>query len=198
MVPFRLTRNLVHAMGATGHEGPFRAACEACLGLTRRRRDLLMCALRPFYHDPLLDWVQALGGGEGGGRGRGGGGRRRQVEFHHLFLSAPVFPSKILSFCFQEEEDKESVEEAGNEKAVEALSAIEARLDGVVSAAAAANKKPPAGAGAAPSGSSGRRGAAASKIIMPLSVAGQVGFLVEEATSQENLSQMYLGWASYY
>ncbi len=33
---------------------------------------------------------------------------------------------------------------------------------------------------------------------IPLSVAGQVNFLIKEATSEENLSQMYIGWAPYY
>ncbi len=68
VVPFRLTQNLVHALGPTGVEGPFRIACEASLDLMRRQKDVLMCALRPFYFDPLVDWVK------GAGRGRGGGG----------------------------------------------------------------------------------------------------------------------------
>ncbi len=75
VVPFRLTRNLLQAMGPTGHEGPFRIACEVSLGLMRRRKDLLMCALRPFYFDPLVDWVPA-----GGKRRQGGPGQ--QVQFN--------------------------------------------------------------------------------------------------------------------
>ena len=37
-----------------------------------------------------------------------------------------------------------------------------------------------------------------SKINLPLSVAGQVQFLIKEATSVDNLSQMYQGWAPWY
>ena len=37
-----------------------------------------------------------------------------------------------------------------------------------------------------------------SKMNIPLSVAGQVNFLIKEATSEENLSQIYIGWAPYY
>ncbi len=48
---------MVHAMGPTGTEGPFRIACEVSLGLMRKQKDVLMSALRPFYFDPLLDWV---------------------------------------------------------------------------------------------------------------------------------------------
>ena len=48
---------MVHAMGPTGTEGPFKIACEVALGLMRNQKDVLMSALRPFYFDPLLDWV---------------------------------------------------------------------------------------------------------------------------------------------
>ena len=32
---------------------------------------------------------------------------------------------------------------------------------------------------------------------LPLSVEGQVNALIEEATSVDNLCQMYIGWAAY-
>ena len=135
---------MVQAMGHTGFEGPFRIACEKSLGLMRRQKDLLMSSLRPFYFDPLVDWVQP------------GGGRRRPPQQH----------------ATGEEGD------GGNEKAAETLAAIEQRLDGLVK----------------------KKGAkrTSTKINVPLSVAGQVDFLIKEAVSEENLSQMYLGWASYY
>lgn len=37
-----------------------------------------------------------------------------------------------------------------------------------------------------------------SRIELPLSVSGQVNFLIEEATSRDNLSQMFLGWSAYF
>ena len=132
VVPFRLTHNMVHAMGPTGTEGPFRIASEVALGLMRKQKDVLMSALRPFYFDPLLDWV----------------GKHQ----------------------------KSDTGEQVNEKAVENLAAIEKRLNGIVE-----NKKKPT----------------KSSINMPLSVAGQVQHLINEATTEDNLSQMYIGWASY-
>ncbi len=63
-----------------------------------------------------------------------------------------------------------------NEKALENLSAIENRLNGHVE-----KKKKPS----------------KSSINMPLSVAGQVQHLIHEATTEDNLSQMYIGWAAY-
>ncbi|KAJ1920946.1 hypothetical protein H4219_000999 [Mycoemilia scoparia] len=55
-VPFRLTHNMVDAMGATGYEGAFRISCEVTLHLLRNNRDALMSVLRPFLHDPLCEW----------------------------------------------------------------------------------------------------------------------------------------------
>ena len=137
VVPFRLTHNMVQAMGPTGFEGPFRKACEYSLGFMREQIDLLMTSLRPFYFDPLVDWVSSKKGSNSHG-------------------------------------------EVMNEKAVETLKAIQERLNGTVK-----TKRRTAA------------GSKTSKINLPLSVSGQVNFLINEATDRENLSQMYLGWAPY-
>lgn len=42
VVPFRLTQNMVHAMGPMGTEGLFRQACEVTLRLMRDQREPLM------------------------------------------------------------------------------------------------------------------------------------------------------------
>ena len=42
VVPFRLTHNMVHAMGPMGPEGLFRQACEVTLRLMRDQREPLM------------------------------------------------------------------------------------------------------------------------------------------------------------
>ncbi|KAJ2724502.1 hypothetical protein GGI07_001933 [Coemansia sp. Benny D115] len=55
-VPFRLTHNIVDAMGVTGYEGTFRKTCEMTLGLLRDNRDALMSVLEAFLHDPLVEW----------------------------------------------------------------------------------------------------------------------------------------------
>ncbi|KAJ2161731.1 hypothetical protein GGF46_001235 [Coemansia sp. RSA 552] len=55
-VPFRLTHNMVDAMGVTGYEGAFRRTCELTLGLLREHRDALMSVLEAFLHDPLVEW----------------------------------------------------------------------------------------------------------------------------------------------
>lgn len=42
VVPFRLTQNMVHAMGPMGTEGLFRQACEVTLRLMRDQSEPLM------------------------------------------------------------------------------------------------------------------------------------------------------------
>lgn len=91
-VPFRLTRDLVDAMGATGTEGAFRQCCNTTMAVLRRHAPSLLTILEVCVHDPLHSWVRAavaqldrVGGSEaeeddeeedeaGGGRG----GRRRR------------------------------------------------------------------------------------------------------------------------
>lgn len=93
-VPFRLTRDLVDAMGATGTEGAFRQCCNTTMAVLRRHVPSLLTILEVCVHDPLHSWVRAavaqldrVGGGEeededeedeaGGGRD---GRRRREAR----------------------------------------------------------------------------------------------------------------------
>ncbi|KAH8816823.1 protein kinase-like protein rad3 [Xylogone sp. PMI_703] len=56
-VPFRLTHNMVDAMGAYGYEGPFRKSSELTLNLLRQNGETLMTILEAFIHDPTLDLI---------------------------------------------------------------------------------------------------------------------------------------------
>ncbi|XP_071509803.1 serine/threonine-protein kinase ATR-like [Diadema antillarum] len=55
-VPFRLTHNMVSAMGPMGYEGVFRRACEVTMKVMRDQRDPLMSVLKTFIYDPLVEW----------------------------------------------------------------------------------------------------------------------------------------------
>ncbi|KAG8313255.1 hypothetical protein J6590_006816 [Homalodisca vitripennis] len=55
-VPFRLTHNLVNAMGPTGVEGLYRHSCEITTRVMRQQIDQLMSVVRPFCYDPLVSW----------------------------------------------------------------------------------------------------------------------------------------------
>ncbi|XP_043244732.1 serine/threonine-protein kinase ATR-like [Amphibalanus amphitrite] len=129
-VPFRLTHNMVNALGPTGVEGVYRTACEVTMSVMRQQQDALMCVLRPFVHDPLVEWSK-------------------------------------------QERKTRDVGEIVNEKAQAHVGDIEQRLRGQVRS----KLKP---------------------VPIPLSVAGQVNYLIEEATSVDNLCQMYIGWAAHF
>jgi serine/threonine-protein kinase ATR len=57
-VPFRLTHNMVDAMGMYGYEGPFRKSSELTLMLLRQHQETLMTILEAFVYDPTLDLLK--------------------------------------------------------------------------------------------------------------------------------------------
>ncbi|CAH6721238.1 serine/threonine-protein kinase Mec1p [[Candida] jaroonii] len=56
IVPFRLTENMVDAMGMNKYEGTFRKSCEVSLNILRENETSLMNILETLIYDPLLDW----------------------------------------------------------------------------------------------------------------------------------------------
>lgn len=62
IVPFRLTHNMVEAMGPLGAEGIFRRSCEVTLRVMRDQTDPLMSVLRTFIYDPLVEWSKSSKG----------------------------------------------------------------------------------------------------------------------------------------
>lgn len=132
-VPFRLTHNLIHAMGPLKLEGIFRRACEVTLRVMRKESEPLMSVLKPFVYDPLVEWSKPSKG-------------HRQN---------PTESGEIT-----------------NEQGRVHVQNIEQRLQGIL------NK------GTKRSG-------------LPLSVEGHVNHLIQEATDEGNLCQMYIGWAAY-
>lgn len=56
-VPFRLTQNMVDALGVTGVEGAFRRTAEITMGILRDNKESLMSVLQAMVHDPLGEWV---------------------------------------------------------------------------------------------------------------------------------------------
>jgi serine/threonine-protein kinase ATR len=57
-VPFRLTQNLVDALGVTGVEGVYRRAAEITMEVLRANSESLMSVLEAFVHDPLVEWTK--------------------------------------------------------------------------------------------------------------------------------------------
>jgi serine/threonine-protein kinase ATR len=67
MVPFRLTHNMVSAMGIYGYEGPFRQCCELTLAMVRQQEETLMTILEAFIYDPTIDLQERKKSGRAGG-----------------------------------------------------------------------------------------------------------------------------------
>lgn len=133
-VPFRLTHNMMNALGPLGYEGIFRRACEVTLRVMRTQMDPLMSVLKPFVYDPLVEWSKP-----------GKGGRSNPMD----------------------------TGEINNEQAMSHVQNIEHRLKGIL------------------------KSKTSRPITVPLSIEGHVNYLINEATDDKNLCQMYVGWAPY-
>jgi len=55
-VPFRLTRMLVKAMEISGIEGSYRSTSEKVMKILRDNKDSVMAMLEAFVYDPLISW----------------------------------------------------------------------------------------------------------------------------------------------
>jgi serine/threonine-protein kinase ATR len=143
LVPFRLTHNIVGAMGPTGYEGAFRKGCETTLRVVREHSDSFMSVLESFVYDPLLDHSAKKGG-----------------------------MSRTNS----------AGNDAASQTAATIVEEIRERIMGVLRAKKIANKL-----------GSVTKTQQASKL--PLSIEGQVNHVIQEATSIDNLCQMFRGWA---
>ncbi|KAF7459283.1 serine/threonine-protein kinase ATR [Cryptosporidium felis] len=60
IVPFRLTPNVVIAMGSCGVEGTFTGTSISAMGILRSpfNKSLIMTFLEAFIHDPLIEWMR--------------------------------------------------------------------------------------------------------------------------------------------
>jgi serine/threonine-protein kinase ATR len=174
IVPFRLTPNVVDAMGVTGVEGAYRRTLEVTMSVLREHRDTLLSVLEPFLRDPTVSWSRS-------------GRAQRSLEATAAAAAAVGSTTAAGSRSTVPARDHE------NREAKEMLLKISQRLNGVynvvhphrekfVRAAARRNEPAPA------------RGIGVSKEeMLPLSVPGQVQRLIDEATAPENLVQMYIG-----
>lgn len=140
VVPFRLTRDIVDAMGYTGVEGVFRRCCEFTLDTLRDERDSIMTILNVLRYDPLYSWSvsplkakkmqeeqqqqqqQKDGTAAAVDDPSGGAGGAGEAEDQQRFLLETTAKSR----------DDEGVGEAGR-----ALSVVERKLSKALSSAAA-------------------------------------------------------------
>jgi len=168
VVPFRLTPNMLDAFGPTGADGMFSSGMESCLGILRENRDTLLSVLEPFIKDPVIDWKR-----------------------HRTQQSVGSLSTRMPSHMAGGKQDSHG-------EAKRSIHVIKERLSGICNLRNPNFRKlkniiPQ-------SDKQGREGGSAADDnnmmieILPLSVEGQVQKLCAEASKNENLVQLYVGW----
>lgn len=59
IVPFRLTPNMIDALGLSGVEGLYRQVCQVTMTLLRSNKETVLSVLESFVHDPLVEWSRS-------------------------------------------------------------------------------------------------------------------------------------------
>ncbi|ORX90217.1 hypothetical protein K493DRAFT_288362 [Basidiobolus meristosporus CBS 931.73] len=111
LVPFRLTRDIVDAMGCTGIEGVFRRCCEETLNVLRNESTALLTILEVLKYDPLYNWsLSPL--------------KAKKIEHRDSTQSQDSDPG-IGAFTFRKNEEE------GNKEAERAIFRVKEKLTGV-------------------------------------------------------------------
>jgi ataxia telangiectasia mutated family protein len=130
VVPFRLTRDLVDAMGYTKTEGVFRRCCEFTMDTLREERESIMTLLNVLRYDPLVNWsvtpTKAKRMQEGGQESRAG------------TVAPGGTPADEAAVVHESVKKRESEEQAG--EAGRALSVVEKKLSKTLSTRATVNE----------------------------------------------------------
>ncbi|KAG0349509.1 serine/threonine-protein kinase M1 [Podila humilis] len=116
-VPFRLTHNMVDAMGLSGYEGVYRIACEITLRVFRDNIESLTSVLEGFIHDPLVEWSKV---------------KKRNQHHHHqnLMLNNNEPNNNLGGDDFLNKGLGEVVDSAQTEKATSTYNTIRRKLLG--------------------------------------------------------------------
>lgn len=57
LIPFRLSRDLISALGTSGVEGVFRKSCEKTMDVLRQNKSTILTIVEILLHDPLYAWT---------------------------------------------------------------------------------------------------------------------------------------------
>ena len=152
VVPFRLTRDIVDAMGVTGTEGTFERCCEESLKVLRENSEVLLTICEVFIHDPLYQWTLS------------------PTKAAKAQPELAINKNKALSLRTGSGADDKDNKEPTNatREAERALIRLHQKLQGYED----------------PNGNA-------------LSITGQVKYLIKQASSDENLCQMFEGWSAW-
>lgn len=185
-IPFRLTRMMINAMDVGALEGSFRKNCERLMTMLRTNKGSIMAMLEAFVLDPLANWFTIdveknrrqriqniqnrsnnnnnMNDGNGARKSWIGGQPGGDTNRSQSKEVMVMGRPQSRSTVFAAEANREKTKTKANT----ALQRVESKLTGKEN-------------NTSPSDES-------------VSVGNQVNQLIEEATSPENLSQLFLGW----
>lgn len=173
-VPFRLTRDLVSAMGVVGVRGVFTQSCEDVAKILRERHSNLVTIAEVFLHDPLSKWLLKVNANSSDQRNDDRGekkGPKKTPPPIGVDADQSTEPLGAPNSANKKDEnkgngDKTDDPDARNTKAAATLLRFKQKLLGQEDG-------------------------------MALSVAGQVQHLLTEAQDERKLALMYPGWAAW-
>ncbi|KAK4505543.1 hypothetical protein PRZ48_003506 [Zasmidium cellare] len=126
MVPFRLTRDVIDGMGATGTEGVFRRCCEFTLDAVRDDKDSIMTLLNVLRYDPLYNWTlspvrakrmqEAQDTGRNGVAADQGSSKRREQEAGEADRSLSIVERKLSKTLSTAATVNELIQQATDER----------------------------------------------------------------------------------
>lgn len=149
VVPFRLTQNMVDALGPTGADGIYSWNLKAAMSALRDNRDTLLSVLEPFVKDPVINWKRY---------------RSQQRASYRAADHDPSIEAKQKMSVIDERLRGIYNLRNNNMRKIRRIDRIENQQDDEL------------------------------RHPIPLSVEGQVHKMIAEATSAENLVQLYVGW----
>ncbi|KAK3680137.1 Serine/threonine-protein kinase tel1 [Recurvomyces mirabilis] len=126
-VPFRLTRDIVDAMGVTKTEGVFRRCCEFTLEALREDKSSIMTLLNVLRYDPLVNWTvsplrakrmqEAMEmSKDGGGNDEDGSSKSREDEGGEAERALTVVETKLSKSLSTSATVNELIQQATDEK----------------------------------------------------------------------------------
>jgi ataxia telangiectasia mutated family protein len=136
VVPFRLTRDLVDAMGYTKTEGVFRRSCEFTMDTLREERESIMTLLNVLRYDPLVNWSVTSTKAK---RMQEGNQDTNATRASTVAPGGTPAPSGAEENVVQESNKKREKEEQAGE-AGRALSVVEKKLSKTLSTKATVNE----------------------------------------------------------
>ncbi|KAL0486429.1 phosphatidylinositol kinase-related protein kinase TOR [Acrasis kona] len=209
-IPFRLTRMLINAMEVCGIEGTFRSTCESVMRVLRDNKDSVMAMLEAFVHDPLINWrllettPVTNGNHHGGNHGNAHHHHHHQAQnqakmmqdmnhqdggamddSHNKHPSRSIRERELKKNLKNESDDEENdiAPNTLNKRALNVIHRISNKLNGRDFDVELMME---------------RGGEDGGDDIRVLDVPDQVQRLIEQATSNANLCQCYVGWCAFW